>query len=214
MSSNRRLPVYVLIDSSGSMRGEPVLSVNVGIQAMLNTLRQDPYALESVHLTIITFDNEARVVLPMTPISDVQFSGVTIDGPGATFTGAALELLVQCLKRDVKHTSENVKGDWRPLVFLMTDGTPSDMYAYEQIIPQVKALNLASIIACAAGPKAKTAHLSLLTSHVVALDTMDEASFSSFFKWVSASVGLGSMSAGVTGSVELPPPPPEVQLVL
>ena len=214
MSVSRRLPVYILIDTSGSMRGEPVLSVNVGIQAMLNSLRQDPYALESVHLTIITFDNEARVTLPMTPISDVQFTGVTIPGPGATFTGAALEELIACIDRDVRHSSENVKGDWRPLVFLMTDGGPSDLYAYRQAIPELKRRNPGSIIACAAGPKAKAEFLSELTDQVVSLDTLDEAAFSGFFKWVSASVSMGSVSAGVSGNVSLPPPPPEVQLVL
>ena len=52
---DRRLPIYLLIDSSGSMRGEPIQSVNVGLSAMLSALRQDPYALETVYLSIITF---------------------------------------------------------------------------------------------------------------------------------------------------------------
>ena len=65
--SVRRLPVYILLDTSGSMRGEPIHSVNVGLQSMLSALRQDPYALESVHLSIITFDVEAREYLPLTP---------------------------------------------------------------------------------------------------------------------------------------------------
>jgi uncharacterized protein YegL len=38
----RRLPVYLLIDTSGSMKGEPIESVKVGIETMLNTLRKDP----------------------------------------------------------------------------------------------------------------------------------------------------------------------------
>ena len=41
----RRLPVYLLIDTSGSMKGEPIESVKVGIESMIATLRQDPYAL-------------------------------------------------------------------------------------------------------------------------------------------------------------------------
>ena len=45
---SRRLPVYILIDTSGSMRGEPIQSVNSGLQNMLSTLKQDPFALESV----------------------------------------------------------------------------------------------------------------------------------------------------------------------
>lgn len=62
----RRLPVYLLIDTSGSMRGESIHSVNVGVQAMLSALRQDPYALESVHISIITYDNEAWEYVPLT----------------------------------------------------------------------------------------------------------------------------------------------------
>ncbi len=63
----QRLPVYLLIDTSGSMRGESIHSVNVGVQAMLSALRQDPYALESVHISIITYDNEAREYVPSLP---------------------------------------------------------------------------------------------------------------------------------------------------
>ena len=69
----RRLPVYLVIDTSGSMRGESIHSVNVGIQAMLSALRQDPYALESVHISIITYDNEAREFIPLTPLEDFSF---------------------------------------------------------------------------------------------------------------------------------------------
>lgn len=210
--STRRLPVYILLDTSGSMMGEPIHSVNVGLQAMLSTLRQDPYALESVHLSIITFDVEARIFLPLTPLEQVRLTEV--DVKGATFMGAALNLLIECVDRDIKKTNADAKGDWRPLVFIMTDGSPSDMEAYRRAIPEVKKRNFGSILACAAGPKAKQQYLLELTDRVVTMDTMDSAAFSGFFKWVSASVAAGSSSAGVSGQVSLPPPPPEVQLVL
>lgn len=212
--SVRRLPVYILLDTSGSMRGEPIHSVNVGLQSMLSGLRQDPYALESVHLSIITFDIEAREYLPLTPLDQVQLAHVDVPSAGATYMGAALELLIERVDHEVRKSTLDSKGDWRPLLFLMTDGSPSDLYAYQQAIPQVKQRNFASIVACAAGPKAKQEHLLQLTDRVVVLDSMDAASFASFFKWVSASVVAGSSSAGVTDSVSLPPPPPEVQLVL
>lgn len=44
------------------MRGEPIHSVNVGLQSMLSALRQDPYALESVYLSVITFDIDAKFI--------------------------------------------------------------------------------------------------------------------------------------------------------
>jgi uncharacterized protein YegL len=211
--STRRLPVYILLDTSGSMRGEPIHSVNVGLQAMLSTLRQDPYALESVHLAIIIFDTEARVFLPLTPLEQVRFAGIDIPNSGATFMGAALELLAACVDRDVRKSTADTKGDWRPLMFLMTDGSPSDLHAFREAIPEVKKRNFGSILACAAGPKAKQEHLLELTDRVVTMDTMDAAAFSGFFKWVSASVAVGSSSAGLSGPVALPPPPPEVKLV-
>ncbi|MEQ1322822.1 VWA domain-containing protein [Acinetobacter soli] len=210
----RRLPVYILLDTSGSMRGEPIHSVNVGLQSMLSALRQDPYALESVHLSIITFDLEARVYLPLTPLDQVQLTDIDVPSAGATFMGAALELLAEQVTQQLQKSTDEVKGDWRPLLFMMTDGSPSDVYAYQQAIPVMQQLNFASIVACAAGPKAKQDHLLQLTDKVVVLDTMDAASFAGFFKWVSASVVVGSSSAGISGSVSLPPPPPEVQLVL
>ncbi len=210
----RRLPVYILLDTSGSMRGEPIHSVNVGLQSMLSALRQDPYALESVYLSVITFDIEAKVYLPLTPLDQVQIPDLDVPNVGATFMGAALELLAQEVHQNVQKSSNDVKGDWRPLLFLMTDGSPSDVYAYQQIVPTIKQLNFATIVACAAGPKAKTESLLQLTDQVVVLDTMDSNSFASFFKWVSASVVAGSSSAGVSDSISLPPPPAEIQLVL
>jgi len=210
----RRLPVYILLDTSGSMRGEPIHSVNVGLQSMLSALRQDPYALESVYLSVITFDIEAKVYLPLTLLDQVQIPDLDVPNVGATFMGAALELLAQEVQQNVQKSSNDVKGDWRPLLFLMTDGSPSDVYAYQQIVPTIKQLNFATIVACAAGPKAKTESLLQLTDQVVVLDTMDSNSFASFFKWVSASVVAGSSSAGVSDSISLPPPPAEIQLVL
>jgi uncharacterized protein YegL len=96
----------------------------------------------------------------------------------------------------------------------MTDGSPSDIEAFENVIPQIKALNFAAIIACAAGPKAKKEYLLALTENIAVLDVMDSAAFSSFFKWLSSSVSSGSSSVGLTGPNTLPPPPPEIQLVI
>lgn len=210
----RRLPVYILLDTSGSMRGEPISSVNVGLKSMLSALRQDPYALESVYLSIITFDSQVNVYFPLTPLDQVQLTQIDVPNSGATFLGAGLEVLAQQVRAEVRKSTADIKGDWRPLLFIMTDGAPSDLYAYQEMIPVIKQLNFASIVACAAGPKAKKEQLLQLTDTVVVLDTMDTSAFAGFFKWVSASVVAGSSSAGVSGSISLPPPPPEVQLVL
>lgn len=212
--SDRRLPFYLLIDTSGSMRGEAIESVNNGLQVLLSSLRRDPYALESVSLSIITFDTEAKELFPLTPLEEVQLPEITVPSSGATFLGAALELLIERFDRDVRQTTENTKGDWRPILFVMTDGTPSDTHAYKMMVAEVKKRSFGNIVVCAAGPKAKIAVLKELTDTIVHLETVDSSAFASFFKWVSASVSMGSSSAGVVEPTLLPPPPPEVQVVL
>ena len=95
--SIRRLPVYLLLDTSGSMRGEPIQQLKVGVQALVSTLRQDPHALESVHLSILTFDVKARVLCPLVSLEQFQMPLIECPQSGPTMTGAALELLCQCV---------------------------------------------------------------------------------------------------------------------
>ncbi|MCO6427625.1 VWA domain-containing protein [Nitrosomonas communis] len=212
--SERRLPVYLLLDTSGSMRGEPIQSVNVGLHSMVNALRQDPYALESVHLGLITFDIEAKEIFPLTPLEQIQLPEIKVPNSGPTFLGEALKLLAQRSDLEIIKSTPERKGDWRPLLFIMTDGSPSDLQTFRDMIPEIKKRNFGNIIACAAGPKARNEILKELTNNVVHLDTTDSATFSQFFKWVSESVSIGSSSAGVTEPTHLPPPPPEVQVVI
>lgn len=210
----RRLPVYLLIDTSGSMTGEPIESVKVGLEAMLSSLRGDPFALESANISIITYDREVKVILPLTPLEDIQLPEITCPESGPTNMGAALKTLCKQMDSEVHLSTPTQKGDWMPLLFLMTDGKPSDIMEYNEAIPEVKKRKFATIVACAAGSKAKTEPLLQLTDQVYTLDTMDKSSFSQFFKWVSSSIGVGNRSIGATSDLILPPPPEEVNNVL
>lgn len=46
------------------MHGEPIEAVKNGVQTLLTTLKQDPYALETAHVSVITFDSSARQAVP------------------------------------------------------------------------------------------------------------------------------------------------------
>ena len=68
----RRLPEYILIDTSGSMKGEPIESVKVGLSDMIASLRLDPYALETACISIITFNSNVNQILPLTDMENLQ----------------------------------------------------------------------------------------------------------------------------------------------
>lgn len=211
----RRLPVYLLLDTSGSMYGEPIEAVKNGVQVLVSTLRSDPYALETAYLSIITFNSSAQQVTPLTELS--AFQQPSIDAGGCTALGEALVLLANKVDTEVVKTTTEVKGDWKPLVFIMTDGEPTD--DLNKGLAEFKKRKFGMVVACAAGQGANTDTLKKITECVVQLDTADSATIKSFFKWVSASVSTGSQKvedagAEVTGLSELPPPPPEVNIVV
>ena len=211
----RRLPVYLLLDTSGSMYGEPIEAVKNGVQTLISTLRSDPYALETAYLSIITFNTTAQQITPLTDLA--TFQQPNIEAGGCTALGGALELLSQKIDSEITKTTAEVKGDWRPLVFIMTDGEPTD--SITKGLEEFKKRKCGIVVACAAGQGANTNILKQITENIVQLDTADSATIKAFFKWVSASISTSSksieeISTESTTMSELPPPPSEVNIVV
>ena len=210
----RRLPVYFLLDTSGSMYGEPIQALNNALSGMINTLRQDAQALDSLWISIITFDREVREICPLTELAMFQLPEITCPQSGPTHTGKALEMLYHKVQSDIIKSTETQKGDWKPLLFLFTDGKPSDIQLYNEIAPKVKTLNFGTIVACAAGNLADDSKLKILTDDVVHLDNADSSTLKQFFKWVSETIEQGNKSQGTGENIALPPPPSEITLVI
>ncbi|MCK5726888.1 MAG: VWA domain-containing protein [Thiotrichaceae bacterium] len=210
----RKLPVYLLLDTSGSMMGEPIEAVRNGVQVMLSGLRQNPQAIETAFLSIITFDSSARQIVPLTDLSSFQMPD--IKPTGTTALGEALKVVSDCIDKEVKNTTVETKGDWKPLVFIMTDGHPTD--DWKAGLQEFSQKKVAYTVACAAGSGADTSILKEITKNVVSLDTADSQSIGKFFSWVTASIGVSSTKVEdsgkeVTSLNELPPPPSELNIV-
>ena len=210
----RRLPVYFLLDTSGSMRGEPIQALNNALSGMINTLRSDAQALDSLWISIITYDREVKEIAPLTELVSFQLPEITCPQSGPTNTGAGLEYIIQQVKKDVIKGSSTQKGDWKPLLFVFTDGKPSDLQLYREKIIEIKNLNFGAVVGCAAGLKADDVILKELTDNVVHLDSADSSTLKQFFKWVSETIEQGNKSQGTGENISLPPPPSEITLVI
>lgn len=201
----RRLPVYLLLDCSGSMSGEPIEAVRQGIKALLSDLKGDPQALETAYLSVITFNSTARQIIPLTEL--MQFKEPELSAGGATSLGAALKLLTNCIKNEVRKSTEYQKGDWKPIVFLLTDGAPTDNW--ESSASELKQTKPANIIACGAGSNADDTVLKKITECVIMMNTLSSGDLAQFFAWVSGSIKMSSKSLDAKPglAIELPPPP-------
>jgi uncharacterized protein YegL len=211
--STRRLPVYILADVSGSMQGTPIESVKAGIRQLHRDLLGDPQAIESAYLSIITFSDTAQQLERLTEVA--AFNPPDLQARGQTNLGDALRLLTDCFDTEILRTTPEQKGDWRPLVFLLSDGAPTDQ-AWPQYAQQLRERRPANIIAVACGDQADVTVLQQVTETVIQMRDMSPDAFKAFFKFVSASVKQTSAkvgSVGDGGAITLPPPPPGITIV-
>lgn len=200
----RRLPVYFLIDVSESMVGESIQQVQQGMRRIVQELRTDPYALETAYLSVIAFAGKAEVLSPLTEL--YKFYPPEIPIGGGTSLGAALNCLMDDIDAQVEKTTPEKKGDWKPIVFLFTDGMPTDdpAPAFERWNRHFR--RKANLVAISIGDNVNTQLLGQISDNVLRFNNTDEASYRAFFKWVTASIKSTSASVSDMGddSVALP----------
>ncbi|MEZ6127168.1 MAG: VWA domain-containing protein [Planctomycetaceae bacterium] len=207
----RRLPIYLLLDCSESMAGEAIEDVQRGVQSMCDALRQDPLAIETAHLSVISFSGYAKHLVPLTEV--LNFECPRLKVRSGTALGSALQLLLQCLQKDVVRTSKDKKADYKPIVILLTDGEPTD--AWEAVADQLKQQQnpgLANIYAIACGPDADTEVLHRITNLVLRMKDMSAEAWRALFVWLTASIQTTqqSLAAAMEGaSINLPGLPAE-----
>jgi uncharacterized protein YegL len=188
----RRLPIYFLIDTSESMVGEQIQLVEEGFGAIIKELKTDPYALETVWISIIVFAGQAKTIVPLQEL--VTFYPPRLPIGSGTSLSKGLGHLMFELRRNIVKTTTEQKGDWKPIIFLFTDGVPTD--DTQQAIAEWKQhwQRAANLVAISFGNEADTQVLSELTQHVLQFKNTTQESYREFFKWVTASIKTSSIS--------------------
>jgi uncharacterized protein YegL len=124
-----RCACVLLLDTSGSMEGEPISHLNNGVRQFFDELNKNELAQHSVEIAIITFGGPPKIVLNFTTAANVKIPAFT--ATGATPMGPAVDLALQTLsKRLVQYEAKGVSR-YRPLVVLMADGQPTDLDGQE-----------------------------------------------------------------------------------
>lgn len=178
----RRLPVYFLIDVSESMAGESISAVEKGIRFINAELGANPYALETVFISILVFAGKAEVLVPFSEIGSIKIPVLSV-GRG-TALGAGLKLLMQKISMETKKPAEKEKGDFKPLVFIVADGKATDNPLNAIKKWRLDYLNYCSIAVITLGHDAEINLLTQLGGKVFTLANTSQESIIHMFKWL------------------------------
>jgi uncharacterized protein YegL len=193
-SNERRVPVYILADTSGSMVGAPIETLNNHLKIFKDILMSDPYAYETAWVSLITFGgDDAKVVCPLTKIKD--FEPPFFEASGRTPLGDAMKKLNECIDKEVRLRDKNHVNDYKPLVYVLTDGRPTDDGWHETIEAVKERTNrkVAVTFTLGCGPEVDEDVLKLISSgkndFAIKVEEMTPEMISTFFQAISQSIG-------------------------
>lgn len=129
-----RCPCILLLDTSGSMSGAKIAQLNAGLPHFAEQLKSDSMASKRVEVAIITFGPVNTI---QTFVTADSFIAPSLNTTGDTPMGAAIQSAIQLLKERKTAYRENGIAFYRPWIFLITDGGPTDMNAIPAAIAAV-----------------------------------------------------------------------------
>ncbi|MBS3028601.1 MAG: VWA domain-containing protein [Dolichospermum sp. DET50] len=196
-----RCPVILLLDTSGSMSGQPIQELNRGLAAFKEDVMKDAQASLSVEVAIVTF---GPVRLTQDFVTIDQFTPPKLETEGVTPMGAAIEYALDLLEQRKQTYKDNGVLYYRPWVILITDGAPTDYW--EGAAQRVREAEeqrrmLFFTVGVQGADMNKLRQIAPPERPPVTLNGLD---FRSLFRWLSTS--MKRVSSGKVGeAVALPP---------
>ena len=196
-----RCPVILLLDTSGSMIGEAMTALNQGVNLFKENIQADTKASLSVEVALITF-GPVKLVQDFVTID--QFNPPPLVADGVTPMGEAIEYALDLLTTRKAVYQENGIQYYRPWIFMITDGAPTDLWqdASARIRQGEADRKFCFFSVAVEGADLKTlSQIAPGDRPPVLLNGLD---FQALFVWLSKS--MKRVSSGRVGeAVELPP---------